>query len=228
MTCCSCTRLPITAGRLSANSVSRMTRCRWSSLRVKARTSRVASLRSTHSLAPVLLAEERAQPRDDLGGPLAVADGPPRGFARAGDVGRIRGEHPQARARVGDDAGERLVDLVCDRRGQGSEGGDPGDVRQLGMESGERRFGLSPFGDVLDGADVLHLAPAVAQRVSCDMHVLDRSIGQQQATLELDDRPSCGVPVPPGRLSAGASSGWTRPKTNPMVNGVARSTPKMR
>ena len=43
-----------------------------------------------------LLAEQRTQARDDVGGAVAVADGAARGFLRALDVQRIGRQHPQA------------------------------------------------------------------------------------------------------------------------------------
>src|SRR5215467_4260886 len=59
-----------------------------------------------------LLAKQRTHARDHVSGTVAIADRPPCGFARALDVRRVRGEHPQTGTRVGDDARERLVHLV--------------------------------------------------------------------------------------------------------------------
>ena len=68
----------------------------------------------------LLLAEQRTQPRDHIRGAVAIANRAPRGFARTVDVWRIGIQHPQTGAGVGDDARERLVDLVSDRGGQRS------------------------------------------------------------------------------------------------------------
>ena len=50
------------------------------------------------------LAEQRTQPRDHIRRAVAIANRPPRRFASAIEVWRIRTQHPQTRAGVGDDA----------------------------------------------------------------------------------------------------------------------------
>src|SRR6202042_696964 len=93
-------------------------------------TSWVASFRSTNSVE-VFFLEKSARNRmitSDARLPSrivrrAVWRGPAT-LGGAVDVGRVRGEHPQTGAGIGDDTGQRLVDLVGDRCGQGSKAGD--------------------------------------------------------------------------------------------------------
>ena len=80
------------------------------------------------------LAEQRTQARDHVRRAVAIANRAPRGFARAVDVRRIGGQHPQTGAGVGDDARERLIDLMSDRGGQGAHGRDSRHMRELGAE----------------------------------------------------------------------------------------------
>ena len=80
----------------------------------------------------LLLAEECAQPRNHVGGAIAVANRTSCGLACTGDIGRHAIQHSKARAGVGDDARERLVDLVSDRRRQCAERGHPRHMGKLG------------------------------------------------------------------------------------------------
>ena len=99
------------------------------------------------------LAEQRTQPRDHIRGAVAIANGPPRGFARAVDVRRIGIQHPKARAGVGDDARERLVDLMSDRGGQRAQGRDPRHMRELGAGPVQGLLRDHALRHVLKGAD---------------------------------------------------------------------------
>ena len=89
-----------------------------------ATTSCVASFRSSVSSVNSLLPKSARNRAITSDGAVAIANRPPRGFARAVDVRRIGVQHPQARAGVGDDARERLIDLMRDRGGQGAQGRD--------------------------------------------------------------------------------------------------------
>ena len=101
------------------------TRFLWRSLNVKAMTSRVDLVEIQRLEGVLLPAEQPTQPSDHVGGPDAIANGPPRGFAGAVKIRRIGIQHPQAGAGIGDDARERLIDLVRDRRRQRSEARRP-------------------------------------------------------------------------------------------------------
>src|SRR6185437_13150231 len=57
----------------------------------------------------VFSSKKVAQTCDDFGSAVAVANGTPHGFASALDIGRVRCQHPRARACVGDDTGKRLA-----------------------------------------------------------------------------------------------------------------------
>jgi hypothetical protein len=113
----------------------------------------VASFQVQRLERELLLREERAQTRNHLRGAVAVAKRPSCGLPRAVDVRRVEVEHPQARAGIGDDAGERLIDLVGDRGRQRAEGRDPRYVRELGAGLVQRFLGHLAGGHVLDRAD---------------------------------------------------------------------------
>ena len=107
-----------------------------------------------------LVAEERPQTRDNVGGPFAIADRPTSSLERATDVGRIGREQPYTGAGVGDDARQRLIDLVRNRGGQCSKTDDPGDLCEL-----RPRHGRAP--DPTDGACVTScIAPKHSRRSS--------------------------------------------------------------
>jgi len=90
------TRLAVTTGRSSASSGRSITRCSEASLIDNAITSRVASFKSIDSVVSSCR-EERAHPRSPRMW-VGVANRSPRRLARAGEVWRISGQHPQARA----------------------------------------------------------------------------------------------------------------------------------
>ena len=150
-------------------------------------TSRVASFRSTGSIVGFLLAEQRAQSRDHVGRAVAVANRAPRGFARAVDIGRIGGQHPQTGAGVGDDARQRLVDFVRDRRRQCAEARDPGHVRELRSGLAERLFRKPALASRPEPRRCIPARPFWSRaRVSDHVQVLDRLIGHQQPVLVLE------------------------------------------
>ena len=99
--------------------------------------------------------------------------------------GRIGVQHPQARARVGDDAGQRLVDFVRDRRRQNSEARDSGHVRELRSGLVKCLLRQPARRDILNRRDVLQLTILVPRRMSDGMQVLDRVVRHQQTVLPL-------------------------------------------
>ena len=114
----------------------------------------------------VLLAKERAQSRDHIRRTVAIANRAPRGFARAVDIWRIGGQHPQTGTGVGDDARQRLVDFVRDRRRQCSKARDPGHVCELRPDLAERLFRESALRHVLNRADVFKMTVLVSGPMS--------------------------------------------------------------
>src|SRR5216683_4692470 len=112
-----------------------------------------------------IVAKERTQSSDHLGGTVAIADRAPRGLARSSDIWRIGAQHSQTRAGVGNDARQGLIDFVRDRGGQRSKACDPGYSRKLGACVGEGFLRESALSHVLHRTDVLH----VTVLVSCPM-----------------------------------------------------------
>jgi hypothetical protein len=82
----------------------------------------------------ILLAEEPAQPGDHVGGSVSITNRPASRFPSPLDVGGIGGQHSEAGTGIGDDAGQRLTDLVRYRSGQRAQGRDPGHPGQLGAD----------------------------------------------------------------------------------------------
>ena len=116
-------------------------------------TSRVASFRSSGSSVNSLLLNSARNLRNHIRGAVAIANRAPRRFARTVDVGRSGIQHPKARTGVGDDARERLVDLMGDRRCQCAQGRHPRHMRELGAGPVERLLGHLARRHVLHRAD---------------------------------------------------------------------------
>ena len=110
--------------------------------------------------------------RDDLRSSITVTNRPPSGLLRTVDVGRICSKHPEASTPVGDDAGQRLVDFVCDRCRQHSEARDPGDMGELRSRPVKRIFRQPARCDVLDHRDVLQLIILVRGRMGDGLQYL--------------------------------------------------------
>ena len=137
-------------------------------------------------LGEFLPAEQRTQPSDHIRGAIAVAYGPPRGLARTVDVGRSGIQHSQACSGVGDDARERLVDFVRDRRGQRSERRHPCDMCELGARPFECLLGKSSRRHILYRSGVLHPPVLIPAAVRDSAEVLHRGIRQAQPNLVVD------------------------------------------
>jgi hypothetical protein len=106
-------------------------------------------------------AQERAQPGNDLAGPLPVVDDALERLAGILKVGRRPRQPAQASTAVGHDGREGLVDFVGDRGGQFAQGGHARDVRQLRLRLAQGFLGPLAFGDVLDHADREHHCAAL-------------------------------------------------------------------
>ena len=78
-----------------------------------------------------LFAIQGAQSRDHIPGTVAIANGPHRCFACTINIRRISIQPPKTNTRVGDEARERLVDLVGNRGGQCVQRRDPRHVGKL-------------------------------------------------------------------------------------------------
>ena len=114
-----------------------------------------ASFRSTDSVVALFLAKS-ARNRvitSDARLPSRIVR---RAVSRAPSTfGGIGGQHPQTGAGVGDDARQRLVDFVRDRRRQCAEARDPGHVCELRSGLAERLFRKPALRHILNRADVL-------------------------------------------------------------------------
>ena len=100
------------------------------------------------------LHKERAQSRNDISCTIAVTNRPPRRCLRTIDVRRICSQHTKASAGVGDDARQRLVDLMRNRSCQGAKTGEPCYARKLRSCFAERFFREAAFCNVLNRAHI--------------------------------------------------------------------------
>ena len=163
--------------------------------------------------APVdlLLAEQGAEPPDDLRGALRVVHDVGQGLdhSRAGRPARV--QQAARRLRVRHDRGERLVDLVGERRGELAERRGPQHVRQLLALPLRLLLGLTPAGDVDVGHERAalraperlrrHLEPALAGgRVARVLELKRRAAGEHRAQGSQDPA-SLAIPRA-GRISA--------------------------
>ena len=154
----------------------------------------------------LLLAEQRTQPRDHIRGAVAIANRPPRGFARAVDVRRIGIQHPKARTGVGDDARERLVDLMGDRGGQRAQGRDPRHMRELGAGPVQGLLRDHALRHVLQGADEHRATLDLLDDMGDAAHMLHGAAGGHDAEGKIR-RPAPDMPRAITDSNDGRSSG---------------------
>src|SRR3954447_6618045 len=88
------------------------------------------------------LLRERPNPLDDLGCPIAVVDYALHGAAHLVQVRHVAREPAQAGAAIGDDGGERLIDLMRDRSRQLSQARDTSHMRELCPHIAQRLLSL--------------------------------------------------------------------------------------
>src|SRR5690349_4015174 len=120
-----------------------------------------------------LLTEQGTQSRDHIRGAVAIANDPPRCFARAGDVWRNNIQHPKTSTGVGDDSRKRLRDLMGDRGSQSVQCRDPRHEGKLGAGSVEGLLGDLVFGYVLKSADEQGATSNLLHDARHSPHVLD-------------------------------------------------------
>ncbi len=133
----------------------------------------------------LLVAEQGTKPCDHIRGAVAIANRPPRRFARALKIRRIGVQHPKACTGVGDDAREGLVDLMCDRRRKHSEGRDSCNLRKFRSGPVESFFRHSARRYILNRCDVLQLAILVSDRMPDCMQISDRAVRHHQTVPPL-------------------------------------------
>ena len=88
------------------------------------------------------LAEERPHPADDLGGALVVLADVLHDFLELVVDGPPRREQHLRRFRISQDGAERLMELVCERRGELAHRGQPVHVRHRGQVVADLHLGL--------------------------------------------------------------------------------------
>ena len=115
--------------------------------RVKATVSVITSLTSSGSRRMALFFTI-TDPVDDIADASAVLDNIVKGFGDLVRIRRLGPQKPQGGMRVGDKRADGLIDLVRDRGGQLTDGGDPIGVRKLVLCVEPRLFGLLTFGHV--------------------------------------------------------------------------------
>src|SRR5262249_42180214 len=84
--------------------------------------------------------EQRANPLDDLARATAVADHPQERVARLVQIGDVAVEETQARLSVRGNRCQRLVDFVCDRCSNLTDGSDLGRSREFSLSQPQGFF----------------------------------------------------------------------------------------
>ena len=140
MTCCSCTRSPMTRGRCG----------RQLGPDRDGVAGRLAAQEDDHLANDLVqinrlplrsaLPEEQARPADDVRRARSVLHDAHRGRARFREIRGLPREPVQAGVGVGDDRGDRLVHLVGQGRGQRAHGRHPIDVGEIGPRLAQRFF----------------------------------------------------------------------------------------
>src|SRR5215510_14285863 len=146
-TCCNWMRSPKISGTSSERCVSTRTPWRCTSLRARARTSRMAALRSSQAFWGGGTLGESANASDDVAGALAVGDHPQGGLP--GFLQVLGGEPAHAGTGVIDQGAERLIDFVRDRRAQLAQRRHPCHVGQLRLRVVQCLFSPLALGDVI-------------------------------------------------------------------------------
>ena len=88
----------------------------------------IHTYRLARDLAPT---QHGAQASDDLSGAAVLADDVREDGAKLADVGRVLQHDPLARLCIGEDASQRLAQLVCERTRQRAHRGHAGKMRQF-------------------------------------------------------------------------------------------------
>ena len=139
---------------------------------------------------------ELADPLNDLPGPVAVLRDAVEGAANPLEVGIRRGQPVQRRVGIGDDGGQRLIDLVSDRRDQLPQRGDTGHVRELHLRVAVSLLAVAQFllgplalGDVPGDAAVAGKPVlGIEHRLATDGHEAKGAVGASDLVDEVAER----------------------------------------
>ena len=119
------------------------------------------------------LLEERPQARDDFSGATVVVRDVFQYLLQVRAAGIVPLNHSLRRARIGEDRGERLIELVRQGAGQLTERGNAAQVRQLALLLMEHVLAALSLGYIANDDDIAGLAPHL------------RSVGRQRRSQGL-------------------------------------------
>jgi hypothetical protein len=131
--------------------------------------------------------EERAQSLDDFARPLVFAHDVGKNVARLGEIGRLLREQALCRLRIGENDGQRLVQLVRQGVGELSHGRHARNMRQFSLQSLQLRFSLFAFSDVnRNAAQPERLASGVTLHLSASHNPACRAVPGHHAIFGLE------------------------------------------
>ena len=130
-TCCSWIGSPSTGAR-SSNIIESHARLAADKLGMHELQGRRDEAVEVEKLGSMLaLAQQSAQAADDLAGAVVLLHDVVQHFAQLGEIGLRHRQHAAARLGVGEDRGERLIDLMRDRARKLAQERDPHQMREL-------------------------------------------------------------------------------------------------
>ena len=134
-------------------------------------------------VARPLFAEQRANAGNYLAGAGAVADDAIGRFARIAERRWAARQKAHTGAGIGNDRGQRLVDLMGNRGGKLGHRRQPQRARQLGLRVVQRLLGALAVGQIHDRADDLFLAHRIGPDFAQRVHMPDRAAVEDDPDL---------------------------------------------
>ncbi len=191
-TCWSCTRSPRTMTGSGSRSSVTVTCLTSASPRSRSATSRMTDDRSRLAISSCPLrrrSRKRSMTSRARRSSLTISE---RIACTCETSGGDRAEHAPRRLRVGHDRGQRLIELVRERRRQLADGGHAADVRQLLPHPLHVELGAAKIGDVGTGHDRSTVRPI--ERIDDDRPPARRLAGSASCTRSRSCRAGPGSP----------------------------------
>src|SRR5580704_2236591 len=132
------------------------------------------------------LAREGSDALDDIPGAVAVSDDASRGLPRFLEIRLVGFEPEQAGVRIGDDCGQRLIDLVRNGCGELTHCTQPRGSFEISQCAPQGLFSDPTLGHVYDRADEFGVVCAVGGCTPQAMHIFCRAIGRYDAKVALE------------------------------------------
>ena len=132
------------------------------------------------------LVQKCAHAPDHVARAVPILDDPFHGATHIIQIGCFTTEKSKAGLAIGDDRGERLIDLMRNRRADLSQSGDAAGMREVGLRGVQCFLRPPRLRDVHQRADHFLLAGYVSHAMGADMQMPDLPIGHQQTMFEVE------------------------------------------